>query len=131
MMEVKLLDFLGRIALLVLSGSATLALIGAIAQVAETAPGVPPPGERIAIEAAAPDRIEPEPRFPDAPGEDMAPAPPLDAALVSAGQAAADRETARWLEALTYAVMALAGFAAAALLMLLRIAASLARIADR
>jgi hypothetical protein len=41
-----------------------------------------------------------------------------------------DREIARWLESLTYAVLALAGFAAACLLVLLRMTWHLARIAD-
>jgi len=41
------------------------------------------------------------------------------------------RELARWLEALTYAVMALAGFAAAGVVLLLRIGSHLARIAER
>jgi hypothetical protein len=45
--------------------------------------------------------------------------------------AAAQDAGAQLLEALTYAVLALAGFAAAILIVLLRITAYLARIAER
>lgn len=111
----KALDWLGRVLLLVLSGVATLSLIGAIAQVSDMQPAAPPPGAIL---------LPPEqPRAPTndamAPGRVAAPAAPADA------------EAVRWLKALTYAVTALAGFAAAAVITLLRITATLTRIAER
>lgn len=105
----------GRIALMVLSGSATLSLIGAIAEIADTGPAPPP---------AATFRPGPVAEMP--PEERVRVPTPLEPA-----PATPDREAERWLRAISYALTALAGFAAAGVVVLLRIAASLARIADR
>lgn len=109
---------IGRIALLVLSGSATLSLIGAIAETADTGPApqvfsATRPGEVVAV----------------APGE-VVPAP-TSRQVATAPAPAPDRELERWLRAISYALTALAGFAAAGLVVLLRIASALSRIADR
>lgn len=107
---------IGRVALLVLSGTATLSLIGAIAETADTGPAPPPgisrPGEGVEV----------------APGEVMPAPPPRQVATASAP--APNREHERWLRAISYALTALAGFAAAGVVLLLRIASALARIAD-
>jgi hypothetical protein len=109
---------IGRIALLVLSGSATLSLIGAIAETADTGPapqvvGVARPG---AVVEVAPGEVIPA-RTTRQTATAPAPAP--------------DRELERWLRAISYALTGLAGFAAAGLVVLLRIASALSRIADR
>lgn len=109
---------IGRIALLVLSGTATLSLIGAIAETADTGPapptaGITRPGAVVEV----------------APGEVISAQTSRQTASVPA--AAPDRELERWLRAISYALTALAGFVAAGVVVLLRIAAALSRIADR
>lgn len=109
---------IGRIALLVLSGSATLSLIGAIAETADTGPapqmaGVARPGTVVEV----------------APGE-VVPAR-TSRQVATAPAPAPDREHERWLRAISYALTALAGFAAAGVVALLRIASALSRIGDR
>ncbi|HCB77077.1 MAG TPA: hypothetical protein DEP91_13065 [Sphingomonas bacterium] len=109
---------IGRIALLVLSGSATLSLIGAIAETADTGPapqvaGVTRPGAVVEV----------------APGE-VIPAR-TTRQTATAPTPAPDRELERWLRTISYALTALAGFAAAGVVVLLRIASALSRIADR
>ncbi len=129
----RVFDWLGRTLLLVMAGLATLSIIASVASVSNihgTSPdraGTQSIAER--TEAPEPPPVEPrEPRpGPDSIGSD-------DEGGVLAALSAADEEDgeiARWLESLTYAVLALAGFAAAALLILLRITALLARIAER
>jgi hypothetical protein len=130
---VKVFDWLGRTLLLVMAGLATLSIIASVASVSNihgTSPsrsGSDPVAERFEVPQAPPSE----------PGERA----DTDAPVASAGEDgvlatlsatdAEDDEIARWLESLTYAVLALAGFMAAALLVLLRITALLARIADR
>jgi hypothetical protein len=120
---VKAFDWIGRVLLLVLSGFATLSLIGAIAQVADT---------------AADRALSPSPMVETAGREAMPPSDVArdlatgdDTAVVPGGQPRADEAVARWLQALVYAVMALAGFVAAGVIVLLRITATLSRIAER
>jgi hypothetical protein len=121
---VKLASATGRIALLVLSGSATLSLIGAIAETANTGPG-----------GMAPTVSRPMPLQPPSDSQTGSTAPAPDQTReprpVEPGAASPQGEVERWLRALTYAVTALAGFAAAGLIVLLRIAAALSRIAAR
>ncbi|PCD02328.1 hypothetical protein COC42_12880 [Sphingomonas spermidinifaciens] len=107
---------IGRIALLVLSGTATLSLIGAIAETADTGPAPPP--------AAV---TRPSPIGEIVPGEVVRVVAPSEAPVPPAP----DRELERWLRAISYALTALAGFAAAGVVVLLRIASALSRIADR
>ena len=124
-------DWFGRVGLLVLSGLATLALIGSVMS-ATSGPGTTRADEAmsrqmpVADRDPAPQKVRPAtpPRF-----EGVAD----DGATVVASRAAPqprdDRERDRWLRALTYAVLALTGFVAAGLLVLLRITAHLSRIA--
>lgn len=109
---------IGRIALLVLSGSATLSLIGAIAETADTGPA-----PQIASDRPTGAVVE------VAPGEVLPAQTARQSASVPAR--APDRGLERWLRAISYALTALAGFAAAGVVVLLRIASALSRIADR
>lgn len=105
--------WVARTVLLILAVVATMAMISAIASISNGAPALPGgpapgPGE-LSVGGDATGVVVPG----------TAPAAPPEATAKS------------WLEPLTYAVLALAGFAAAALIVLLRIAASLRDIADR
>jgi hypothetical protein len=124
---VKAFDWIGRVLLLVLSGFATLSLIGAIAQVADTAADralSPPPVETVEREAVPlPDAVPLPPQADDPVA--------TESATIAAAPPRPDAAIARWLQALVYAVMALAGFVAAGVIVLLRITAILSRIAER
>jgi hypothetical protein len=104
---VKVIDWIVRTLLLVLSGVATLAVIGAIAAI--PAGGLPQGLEQIM------------------PGD----------VVIAGGQAEGEAAPARaapadaWAESLTYAVIALAGIAATGLIVLMRIAGHLGEIARR
>ncbi|WP_156347026.1 hypothetical protein [Sphingomonas sp. Leaf33] len=126
-----IVDWIARTTMLVLAALATLALIGSLASVSNSPIGDAFPGQ-VATQ--------------DAPGPDAPPAPPTvrqetessDAASARSATATVERilaqrdaEVARWLKALTYAVIALAAFAAAGVLALVRIGGHLARLADR
>ena len=119
----KALDWLARTAMLVLAALATLALIGSLASVSNSSLGDAFPGE------VAP------------PAETVAEAePPADPRVVEPGRGTmtietpaaapaplpAEREVARWLKALTYAVLALAAVAAAGVVALVRVGSRLA-----
>ncbi len=112
-------DWIGRVLLLVLSGLATMALLTSIASVSDDAfqSAFDPP---VSIE---------RPEF----AVDAPIAAPGEGRLVPAGDVPAnpDDRLAHKLDALIYAVLALAGFAAAILLVLLRMTAHLSRIANR
>lgn len=125
-------DHFARFAFLVLSGLATFAILASI----DTA--VRRVGPLGLASGQGADTLELENQvlagsdWP--PDTGVAPSPVPDAAAPvggrpAAGQATATRaerrlgEIAKWLEALTYAVLALAGFAAAGLVVLIRIAA--------
>ncbi|URW75225.1 hypothetical protein M9980_11835 [Sphingomonas donggukensis] len=127
----KIVDWLARTMMLVLASMATLALIGSLASVSNTNLRDAFPG---AVERPEPGgAMESQPTAPAAP-------PSADPSSAQAGQPVrvaapppADRtdEIARWLKALTYAVLALAAFAAAGVVALARIAGHLGRVADR
>jgi hypothetical protein len=126
-------DRLGRLAMLVLSGLSTLALIGALATLSHGP--VTPPGST-ASRAVPPEGIPPvDPRQDSFAGVEPTPmgkvTPEVAQAIAQRETAAADSRIAESLETLAYAVLALAGFAAAGLLVLLRITTLMARIADR
>jgi hypothetical protein len=128
----RALDWLGRVALLVLSVLATLSLVGSLASVSGGRLGDAVPGRvgrpmPVVEEAFGPAPLETgEAAGVPNSGNDTAPA-----GAVAIERPRTEDEIARWLKALTYAVLALAGFAAAGLLALLRITAHLARIAER
>jgi hypothetical protein len=143
-------DWLGRVVMLVLAGMITLSIIGAIASIPsqsiETRLGVasaptewpqPRPSEPAPVPAAPPEaeplapapppqsRIEPQPAPPPPP---QAAAPAAQAQLAPAPR---PRPTAAdWLEAITYALIAIAGLLAFALLLLFRALGHWRRSAD-
>jgi len=127
------LDWLGRTLLLVMAGLATLSIVASVASVSNIHGSAP---SRSGGETVA-ERFETPEMPPVEPGERVSSETPVgdseDDGMLAALSAAdaQDGEIARWLESLTYAVLALAGFMAAALLVLLRITALLARIAER
>lgn len=133
-----MLNWLGRVALLVLSGLATLSIIASMAAVSNIhrSPGPiyadrPPPTATPSPPITETD--QPFARVSDAARPAPETSPPDDQAWISVSPERATQEgdVARWMESLTYAVLALAGFLAATMVILLRISASLARIADR
>ncbi|MCH4893859.1 hypothetical protein GO308_12115 [Sphingomonas sp. SFZ2018-12] len=122
-------DWLGRTLFLIVSGLATFALIQAIASLSATTPvgaGEGATGNSVSM---------PVPSAPDAPlltdgragDEDAAPTPPSPGerpvAMSGAARDGAIERIARLLETLTYAVLALTGFVAAGVLVLLRLTA--------
>lgn len=117
----KAADWIVRTLLLVLSGMATLAVIGSIAAI--PAGGLPQMLERTVADAGDPGGAAGQGR---ATGQVTAPSiGPAESAGPPPTQANP------WMESLTYAVIALAGIAAAALLVLMRIAGYLGEIARR
>jgi hypothetical protein len=129
-------EWLGRVIMLVLAGMITLSIISALAAISSTTvpqqlgiervPQPVPPAEEDVIRTPRP-APRPAPRpdggeqgAPTTPGGEMvaAPAPPKPADL------------ARWLEAITYALLALAGLAALGCLLLWRLVHQQRRIAD-
>jgi len=104
---VRAIDWVVRTLLLVLSGMATLAVIGSIAAI--PAGGLPQGLEQIM------------------PGNVVVVGGQADGAAAPAPSVPANA----WAESLTYAVIALAGIAAAGLIVLMRIAGHLGEIARR
>ena len=119
--------------MLVLAALATLALIGSLASVSDSSIGEAFPGridapaaeslsveESEAVETSSPADDQPQTR-PPAGSAATRPLPPTER----------EREIARWLKALTYAVLALAAVAAAGVVALVRIGGQLSRVAGR
>ena len=133
----KAVDWLARTAMLVLAALATLALIGSLASVSDSPIGDAFPGQVAVQDVPTP----PNPVGAASSGADATPAAgateptePTGTAMVASVERAAavrDREVARWLKALTYAVIALAAVAAAGVVALVRIGEHLARVAER
>jgi hypothetical protein len=127
-------EWLGRVIMLVLAGMVTLSLIGAIASIPsgsiETRLGVEPrdwpepsPSERLAAPPPSAEQSAPQPppaAAPEAPQPQMMavpqPTPPVDAA--------------RWLESITYALIALVGLLALGLVLFWRALHHWRRTAD-
>lgn len=130
------IDWFSRLVMLVLASLATLAMIGSFASMSYQPLGDAFPG-RTAMREGAPAPTG----TPGAVAEtsDSGESGNVTAAVGGGGTLVAvphtlQRETeevARWLKALTYAVLALAGFAAAGVIALARIAWQLGRVADR
>ena len=119
-----------RVVMLVLAGLVTLAILGSIAAMSEDGRpgGFTVEADRPLVEGAPSAR--PEPAAPPAdPGN--ASAPPGDGTVSVAPARVAAAETAdrpeRWLEAIAYALLALAGLAALMLLLLWQILRELRR----
>ncbi|WP_448659828.1 hypothetical protein ACPVPU_04755 [Sphingomonas sp. CJ99] len=130
-------DWAGRTLFLILSGMATYAVMMAMLSIGSELrqPDGTGDGNRVTAPTATADRSRAErratpltrPRSGDT-GADS-PRPGAAGTPAVAATIAPDPELARWAEALTWAVLALAGFAAAGVIVLLKITAQLARIA--
>lgn len=122
-------DWIARFVMLVLAGMVTLSIIGAIASIPSGSIGTRigfEPREQVAPPEASPDEaaigeIAAEP-------EGLAGAPGTGVAADLA--APKERQPEEWLEAITYALIALAGLAALGCLLLWRIVDRQTRIAD-
>src|SRR5687767_8986979 len=119
-MPTTIFDWIARTAMLVMAGLVTLSILGSIAAMTNDpgtgfATGDRPviEGERAQDREAAPARAGPEEGNVAA----AAPAEGQGATAVAARPAGEDK-TARWLEAIAYALLALAGIGALGVLML-------------
>ncbi len=129
-MPTTIFDWIARTAMLVMAGLVTLSILGAIATMTND-PGTGfAPGDRPRIEgepSAERDAVQ----APPLPGEGNAttgaPVEGEGVALVAAPPAAEDRQ-ARWLEAIAYALLAIAGIGALGVLMLWSAVRELRRI---
>ena len=124
----RAIDWLARTAMLVLAALATLALIGSLASVSNSAIGDVFPG-------AVPERVDPRESAPrldvaDGPiGSESGATMTIESPVAAAPPER--HETARWLKALTYAVIALVAVGAAGVIALARIGTHLRRVAER
>lgn len=127
-----MLDWVGRTLLLVLAGLSTFAVIASLMAASAIRTDRPSPPGTVPERTAEPGVVdERDARVQGAdPGEAVATGETqgVQGAPVAVPQRPDPVE--QWLEALTYAVLALAGLAAAALLVLLRITFHLSRIAQ-
>jgi hypothetical protein len=126
---VKALDRVGRVLVLVLSTLATLSIVASLVSV--SSPDAPEPRPDSAVEIAVP-----PPGQPSATPAPEAGEPPAtgasDAGTPSLQPEQRDsRELAKWLRALTYAVLGLTGFVAVLVIVAMRATAHLGAIADR
>jgi len=128
-------DWIGRTLLLILSGLATFAVLLSLQSASQiggesrtgNAPFSADPGAAGSEVDGAARQLDRETQPSRAP---LPTSPTAETTQISAAAAPAP-ETGKWLRAITYALLALAGFAAAGLLVLLRITALLARISER
>ncbi len=129
----KVIDWIARTAMLVLAALATLALIGSLASVSNSPIGAAFPGLLAGQDVPSSERTPApaEARDASAGAESPESVAATVTATVERTAASRDAEIARWLKALTYAVIALAAIAAAAVVALARIGGHLARIAER
>ena len=133
-MKFGFFDWLGRVIMLVLAGMITLSIIGAIAAIPsgsiETRMGMeltawPEPRDE-APRPAPPPQPQPEP---EPPPQAQAPAAP-ETATVAAAPAPKPADAARWLESITYILLALAGILAFATILFWRALGHWRRSAD-
>jgi len=125
-----MLDWIGRTLLLILAGLSTFAVIASLMAASVVDIGSPPPGSSGGEVAQRGDQPDTDRALSPRSAGSVEPSDQADGDLVRV-PASPERPDplAHWLEALTWAVLALAGFAAAALLVLLRITFHLATIA--
>jgi hypothetical protein len=131
-------EWLVRTVMLVLAGLVTLSILGSIAAVSNQA-GVPGlSGERARPVLAPAPEPQPEPGPPPPSSDGTAPAPAPAATPTEAGTdfvtvpaPPEEERPERWLEAIAYALLAIAGLLALLLVLLWRAVRALTRIADR
>jgi hypothetical protein len=128
-------EWLGRVVMLVLAGMITLSIIGAIASIPsgsiETRLGVE---GRDWAEAPPIEQTAPQPGFEAAPGpaatREAAPAARGGTGVVAVPEPKPAPTAAEWLEAITYALLALVGLAAIGIVLLWRAVQQWRRSAD-
>lgn len=130
-MPTTIFDWIARTAMLVMAGLVTLSILGAIATMTND-PGTGfASGDRPLIEGEPAQEREEAAPVPSSPGEGnaaaAAPAEGQGAVVVAAPPTAEDRQ-ARWLEAIAYALLAIAGVGALGVLMLWSAVRELRRI---
>jgi hypothetical protein len=129
-------EWLVRTVMLVLAGLVTLSILGSIAAMSNQA-GVPDlrtQRERpVLAPAPAPEPADPRPSSPAETSPAPAPQPqtPAGAELVAVPAPPEEERPERWLEAIAYALLAIAGLLALLLILLWRGVRALGRIADR
>ena len=126
----KAIDWLARTIMLVLAALATLALIGSLASVSDSSIGDVFPGEIAAPVEPVAGVTASDPRIVEPGTGTMTIDAPATSRPVSVARDSG-QDIARWLKALTYAVLALAACVAAGVIALVRIAGQLGRVADR
>jgi hypothetical protein len=130
-MPTTIFDWIIRTAMLAMAGLVTLSILGAIAAMTnDTGARFAAPGERPPVEGE-PSREREAAQAPSPPEtENAAGAPRAEGqAATSAAMPAASRDRQeRWLEAIAYGLLALAGIGALAVLMLWNVARELRRI---
>ena len=115
------MEWLGRVVMLVLAGMITLSIIGAIAAIPsgsiETRFGAEPSNQPLpSEEALLPSAADP----PTPPAQEARPASGGGTQLVTASRPQKAPTAAEWLEAITYALLAIVGLAAVGILLLWR-----------
>lgn len=122
-------DWIGRVIMLVLAGMVTLSIIGAIAAIPS---GILPDRMGMGRQAPAPLEAEPTPvQEPPTPRSREPKSGDVTSNQLSAAPAGPEPvDPAEWLEAITYALLALVGIAALATLILWRMLHHRRRIAD-
>jgi hypothetical protein len=138
-MSANLIEWTVRMAMLVLAGLVTLAILGSIAAMSNDAATVAPAASRgtAAVEAAPQPLPAPPaeavpavpPAAPGAARRDPSPGAPAIAAGAAPPSSPGD-DAERWLEAIAYGLLALAGLFAIGLVLLWRGLWQLGRIAD-
>jgi hypothetical protein len=140
-MASNLAEWVVRTVMLVLAGLVTLSILGSIAAMSNdaAAPGTVQRGAAPAFDPA-PAPPEPSPASPAAPPDEPVPDPSVQAPAAPGGEtvtgtAAAPEvpeapEVERWLEAIAYALLAIAGLLALGLILLWRAVSALRGIAD-
>jgi hypothetical protein len=131
-------EWLVRTVMLVLAGLVTLSILGSIAAMSNQA-GVPGlSGERVRPVLAPAPEAQPETSPQPRPQPDVAPEASLPGAasqpgteLVAVPAPPEEERPERWLEAIAYALLAIAGLLALLLVLLWRAVRALGRIADR
>jgi len=129
-MPTTIFDWIARTAMLVMAGLVTLSILGSIAAMTND-PGVGlAGGDRplVGAQPAAEREASPAPPLPEQ--DDRAAAAPAgrEGAAATAARPAGEDEQARWLEAITYALLAIAGVGAIGVLMLWQAVRELRRI---
>jgi hypothetical protein len=129
-MPTTIFDWIVRTAMLVMAGLVTLSILGAIATMTND-PGTGfAPGDRPVIEGEPAQEREAAqaPPQPSEGGNGASAVPAREAGTIAAVRPAPEDKVARWLEAIAYALLAVAGIGALGVLMLWSAVRELRRI---